>query len=161
MFIAVIIVHVIVSFALVLIVLLQAGKGTGIANVFGGAGQQVFGARTGDVLARGTTACASLFMITSLVLAMLSADRSSSVMRKQVRPIAPNPMQQAAQEQALQNVKQAVAGIADKVKKAAAQALVTPVVDTTESAPEPPIPVAGEAIFAEETAEEPVAQPSP
>lgn len=153
MFIAVIVLHIICSFALVSVVLLQAGKGTGIANVFGGAGQTVFGARTGDVLARGTTICASLFMITSLVLAMMSADRSSSVMRTQPRVVVPNPAAQAAAEQAAQRVKQAVAGFAEKVKKAT-QAIVTPEVGpATTGSPEEP--VESQATPAEEAPEPP------
>ena len=123
MFIAVIIFHVIASLVLIFVVLLQTGKGAGIANVFGGAGQTVFGARTGDVLARATEICAGMFMITSLGLAMMSSDRSSSVMRRrhitQEQPMPLSPAQEAAQKQAMDKMKQALAGIAQTMKQAA------------------------------------------
>ena len=128
MYAAVVIVHVICSLALILIVLLQAGKGTGIANVFGGAGQTVFGARTGDVLARGTEVCAGLFMTTSLVLATMSSDRSSSVMRRRPTPIERTavpvalPMQAGVPQATMEKIKQAMAGITQTVKQAASTA---------------------------------------
>ncbi len=125
MFVAVIILHVIASIALILIVLLQAGKGAGISNVFGGAGQTVFGARTGDMLARGTEFCAALFMLTSLGLAMMSSDRSSSVMRR--RPMQMPGSQGAvpfspSQQAAMNKMKEAFAGITNTVKQAATTA---------------------------------------
>ena len=136
MFVALIIVHVICSIALILIVLLQAGKGAGISNVFGGAGQTVFGARTGDVLARGTEICAGLFMVTSLGLAMMSSDRSSSVMRR--RPIhesqAAVPIS-LAQQAAVAKMKEALAGIAKTVKQAAKTATTAPQQPGTQQQP--------------------------
>jgi preprotein translocase subunit SecG len=63
-----------VAVALVLIVLLQAGKGAGIGAAFGGASQTVFGPRgPGNFLSKLTTAAASIFMATSLVLAIFSS----------------------------------------------------------------------------------------
>ena len=123
MFVALIIVHIICSIALILIVLLQAGKGAGISNVFGGAGQTVFGARTGDVLARATEICAGLFMVTSLGLAMVSSDRSSSVMRRHSMPMSqPGTPFSPEQQAAMEKMKQAFAGIANTVKQAATTA---------------------------------------
>lgn len=63
--------HVIVCIALIIIVLLQAGKGAEVGATFGaGASQTVFGA-TGsrDFLSKLTTAAAIIFMLTSLTLA--------------------------------------------------------------------------------------------
>jgi len=60
--------------ALILIVLLQAGKGAGIGAAFGGASQTVFGPRgPGNFLSKLTTAAAGIFMVTSLVLAIFSS----------------------------------------------------------------------------------------
>ncbi len=39
----IVVIHVIVSFALIMIVLLQHGKGAGIGAAFGGSSQTVFG----------------------------------------------------------------------------------------------------------------------
>ncbi|OGV58576.1 MAG: preprotein translocase subunit SecG [Lentisphaerae bacterium GWF2_52_8] len=62
------ILHIIVCIALILIVLLQAGKGGDIASAFGGGSSQtVFGSRTGTMLTRLTTAAAIIFMLTSLL----------------------------------------------------------------------------------------------
>jgi preprotein translocase subunit SecG len=74
LYVPLVVVHVVVAVALILIVLLQAGKGAGIGAAFGGASQTVFGPRgPGNFLSKLTTAAAGLFMITSLVLAIFSA----------------------------------------------------------------------------------------
>lgn len=67
-------VHVLVSLFLILVVLLQSGKGGDIASAFGGAGSQtVFGPRgTSNVLSKATTWSAAIFMVTSLALVLLS-----------------------------------------------------------------------------------------
>jgi protein translocase SecG subunit len=62
--------HILVSFALILIVLLQAGKGAEIGAAFGGASQTLFGsAGAMGFLSKLTTVVAVIFMITSLLLA--------------------------------------------------------------------------------------------
>ena len=74
LYVPLVVIHVLVAIALVLIVLLQAGKGAGIGSAFGGASQTVFGPRgPGSFLGKLTTAAASIFMITSLVLAVFSS----------------------------------------------------------------------------------------
>ena len=67
--------HVLVCVFLILVVLLQQGKGADWAGTFGGGGSQtVFGARgAGTVLSKATTAAAIIFMITSLALTILIA----------------------------------------------------------------------------------------
>jgi preprotein translocase subunit SecG len=70
--------HVIVSGILILMVLLQKGKGADIGAAFGGASQTVFGPRgTASFLAKLTTGAAILFMVTSLGLALTTAKKSS------------------------------------------------------------------------------------
>src|SRR5678815_2300853 len=65
--------HVLICIFLILVVLLQQGKGADWAGTFGGGGSQtVFGARgAGTILSKATTAAAVIFMITSLALAIL------------------------------------------------------------------------------------------
>ncbi|MBI3327822.1 MAG: preprotein translocase subunit SecG [Nitrospinae bacterium] len=76
MYVPLVIVHVIVAVALILIVLLQAGKGAALGAAFGGASQTVFGPRgPGSFLGKLTTAAAGIFMVTSLVLAIFSSQR--------------------------------------------------------------------------------------
>ena len=165
MFAAVIVLHVIASLALILIVLLQAGKGVGIANVFGGAGQSVFGARTGDVLSRGTEICAGLFMLTSLVLASMSAARSGSVMNKRSVTQAESAPITAQQQAAMAKMKEALAGMAQTVKQAATaqQPAATPAQEAQSvTAEEPAAATSAETETpAQPAAEETTATPEP
>lgn len=82
-----IIFHVLVSIALVLIVLLQTGKGSDLASAFGGGGQNaVFGgAGPASFLNKMTTAVAVLFMATSFTLAYVSSS-ADTIMEDQ--PVA-------------------------------------------------------------------------
>src|SRR3989454_9840296 len=84
MVIALTIIHVLMCFAIIAIVLLQAGKGADIGSAFGGAGSQaVFGSMgTPTVLGKITTVIAIVFTITSFSLALLGGERSSSVIRE-------------------------------------------------------------------------------
>ena len=78
------IIHILVCFALVLIVLFQAGKGAEMGAAFGGASQTLFGSSGAmGFLTKLTTVAAVVFMITSLLLAFSSARRASSVVREQ------------------------------------------------------------------------------
>ncbi len=67
------IVHVLVSFFLILVVLAQQGKGQDLASAFGGTGSQTaFGARgTATLLSKITAGAAMLFVVTSLSLSYL------------------------------------------------------------------------------------------
>src|SRR5579862_5370973 len=69
------IVHVSVCVFLMLVVLLQQGKGGGMGSALGGgATQQVFGGRgAGNLLTRATAICAGIFMLTSVSLAYVSS----------------------------------------------------------------------------------------
>ena len=72
--------HIIICFFLIVVVLLQSGKAADLAGAFGGMGSQtVFGPRgTATVLSKATTIAASLFMVTSLILVILSNNRAPS-----------------------------------------------------------------------------------
>jgi preprotein translocase subunit SecG len=69
------IVHIFVCLFLMLVVLLQQGKGGGMGAAFGGgATQQVFGGRgAGNILTRATAICAATFMLTSVTLAYVAS----------------------------------------------------------------------------------------
>jgi len=75
------ILHVSVCIVLILVVLLQAGKGANMGAAFGGSSQTVFGSSgAGSFLGKLTTAIAVVFMLTSLTLSYFSVSRGSSVM---------------------------------------------------------------------------------
>lgn len=82
MTIALTILHVFVSLFLIAVVLLQSGKGAEMGASFGSSGSQsVFGAGGGtSFLSKLTTSAAVIFMLTSLTLAYISGQPSSSSM---------------------------------------------------------------------------------
>ncbi|MBM3254435.1 MAG: preprotein translocase subunit SecG [Candidatus Omnitrophica bacterium] len=85
MFIFLIIVHIIASIFLIAVILLQAGRGEGLAESFGGGSvQTIFGTKASTFLARATTTCAIIFILTSLVLDIVASRYSKSVVEKEV-----------------------------------------------------------------------------
>jgi preprotein translocase subunit SecG len=74
--------YVLACFLLILVVLLQQGKGGDIANAFGGgASQAAFGARSGaTVLSRATTVLAVLFVAGAVVLGIMGQRGPGSVL---------------------------------------------------------------------------------
>ena len=91
MYTLVLILHVIVSLALILIVLLQTGKGAEMGAGFGGGSNQtIFGSRgAATFLSKVTTGAAVIFMLTSLSLAYLTSQRTGSVIREAAPAAAP------------------------------------------------------------------------
>ena len=77
------IIHVIVCIILILVVLLQSGKGADLASAFGGGSSQTtFGPRgAATVLSRITTGAAIVFMLTSLILYFYGSRPAPSVVR--------------------------------------------------------------------------------
>jgi preprotein translocase subunit SecG len=79
MFTALIILHVLVAFIMVGVILLQSGKGAEIGAAFGGSSQTIFGARGANTfLGKLTAVTATIFMLTSLSLAIMSKQRNYS-----------------------------------------------------------------------------------
>jgi preprotein translocase subunit SecG len=87
-----VVIHVVVSLAIIGLVLLQDGKGADIGSAFGGSGSQaVFGSMgTPTVLGKATAVVAVVFMITSFALSMMAHNRTVSVMPAS-GPAAPAP----------------------------------------------------------------------
>ncbi len=88
MYIALSIIHLLVTLGLILIVLLQGGKGADIGAAFGGGSSQtVFGGRgAATFLSKLTSALAILFMLTSLTLTILASQRVASTVVGEDRP---------------------------------------------------------------------------
>jgi preprotein translocase subunit SecG len=88
--------HVTVCVVLIVVVLLQRGKGAEIGAVFGGgAGSTVFGSRgAGNFLTKLTTGAAIIFMLTSLSLAYFSQESGESTLfeEEQAEPAAEEPV---------------------------------------------------------------------
>lgn len=90
MSIIVIVIHVIVSIALIMIVLLQTGKGADMGAAFGGGSSQTLFGSTGasTFLSKATTVAAVVFMLTSLSLAYVAGSKSGkSVVMESAAPI--------------------------------------------------------------------------
>ena len=73
------VIHISVCFFLIVIVLLQSGKGAAMGATFGGSSQTMFGSEGPlPLLNKVTTSAAVIFMVTSISLAYISAHRSTS-----------------------------------------------------------------------------------
>jgi len=83
-------IHVLACFFLIVVVLLQTGKGADMGAVFGGGSQTLFGSSgAGNFLTKLTTGTAIAFMATSLILTYgASRAPTSSLMDKRPAPVS-------------------------------------------------------------------------
>src|SRR5712671_1693909 len=104
------ILHVVVCLFLILVVLLQAGKGGGMGIAFGGGGSQtVFGSSgAGNFLTRLTAGCATTFFVLSLVLAAMSSRQDNARLQTLgQRKAAEKAQQQAATDKVTKDLEKA------------------------------------------------------
>ncbi len=106
--------HVMVCLILIVVVLLQRGKGAEIGAVFGGgASTTIFGSRgAGNFLTRLTTGAAIVFMATSLLLAYFARERAATSVFDEGSPPAaeePAPGAEGSPEGGFQEVQPAPA----------------------------------------------------
>lgn len=69
-------IHILICFLLVVVILMQSGKGGGLASAFGGSGTSdaTFGGRqAAGFLGKSTTVLGTVFLVSSLFLALLSS----------------------------------------------------------------------------------------
>lgn len=126
------VIHVIACFLLITVILLQAGRGQGLASASFGSGnvQSLFGTRAGDFLTKATTVAAILFLVTCISLDILEGQKSRSLL-KASQGASPIDIEQI--KKALANVKaenvpsspaspedQKVSDVVGKAEKAAA-----------------------------------------
>ncbi len=92
-----IVIHVVVCIALIMIVLLQTGKGSDMGAAFGGGSSQTLFGSTGasTFLSKATTVAAIVFMLTSLTLAYISGGKFA----KSLLSDSPVPIEQSSQTQ--------------------------------------------------------------
>lgn len=134
----IIIIHIIVALALILIVLLQTGKGADMGAAFGGGASQTLfgGAGASTFLSRLTTIAAIIFMLTSLGLAYFSSHRATRSVMSQMPAPTTEQTEQAPSEAPVQT-EQAPSGVP---------------VQTEQMPSEPPVqPMAKEADVAKKT----------
>ena len=87
--------HVFATLFLIVVILLQTGKGSAMGSgLGGGSSQTMFGASgAGNFLTKLTTGVAILFMVTSLTLAIMSSSKGSkSVMQGTEEPAEESPL---------------------------------------------------------------------
>ncbi len=93
--------HALIAILLIVIILMQSGRGGGLTEGFASA-ESLFGAKTNEFMIKATTIFATVFLITCLGLAVLSSQKGKSLMSDQVLPIEQVPVAQvvetAAQE---------------------------------------------------------------
>ena len=95
----VITIHLIACVLLIVLVLIQRGRGSGLVESFAGV-ESMFGTKTSAFLTRATTVCAVLFFITCLVLAILSVRQSKSLLAK-VKPAASQKAQEVPKQESV------------------------------------------------------------
>jgi len=141
------VVFVIVCLLMTLLILMQRPKQEGLGAAFGGGvTDQVFGARTTNVLQRGTVYLGSLFFLLSLTLAVLIGHQNKKTsMLEDKKPAA--------------KVEEAKPAPADAVSQPVSLAEELPAAETAPAAEEKPAPVVEPAAPAETPA--PVENPVP
>ena len=84
----VIFLHVVVCIFLMIVILMQSGKGGGLTEGFSSA-ESIFGARTNVFMVKTTTVLAGFFLVTCLGLAILSSQKERSLMANRlIEPIS-------------------------------------------------------------------------
>jgi preprotein translocase subunit SecG len=95
--------HIIVCFVLIIVILLQAGRGQGLTGgTFGGNVQSLFGTKASSFLTKATSVCAILFLFTCIGLNILEIQKSRSLFRA---PGSQSPLDVEQIKKALEKIK--------------------------------------------------------
>jgi len=88
----VIAIHIVASLVLIAVILLQAGRGGGLSEAFGGGSTQtILGTKTSVFLKRATAVCAVVYILACLLLAVMTSHQGRSLVAKQGIPLAGAP----------------------------------------------------------------------
>ncbi|MFH1577992.1 MAG: preprotein translocase subunit SecG [Candidatus Omnitrophota bacterium] len=90
------IVHIIAAVLLVVVVLVQRGRGGGLIESFSGV-ESMFGTKTNQFLTRMTAIIATLFLCTSIVLALLAARQTRSLIKEDEGSLLEEPASEDSQ----------------------------------------------------------------
>lgn len=104
MYTLVIVFHIIVCLLLIMVILIQSGRGGGFLESFSGL-DTIFGTKTNTFLVRSTTVLATIFLLTCLGLAFLSSQRSKSLIGKDSFSKETLPLDKTEQNIPLEDVK--------------------------------------------------------
>lgn len=75
-------IHILVCFVLIIVILLQAGRGQGLTgSSFGGNVQSLFGTKASSFLTKATSVCAILFLFTCIGLNIIEIQKSRSLFK--------------------------------------------------------------------------------
>ena len=81
MYTLVLVIHVVAVFLLIVVILIQRGRGGGLIEAFSSA-ESLFGTKTSSFLVKSTAILAAVFFITSITLTYLSKRRSASIVER-------------------------------------------------------------------------------
>lgn len=135
------IIHVLACITLILIVLLQAGKGANMGAAFGGSSQTVFGSSgAGTFLGKMTAAVAIIFMLTSISLTYTASRKTSGLMDNVSTPVTKQTVP-ATPKSAVPSSAQPVLPDAAPVKAPQASAKIPAPSPAKSPVPASPVPV--------------------
>ena len=135
-----VVLHLIICVALIMIVLLQTGKGSEIGAVFGSSSQTLFGSTGGSTFfGKLTAGVAIVFLITSLILAGRSSRVTDESVMSGVKPAATAP---AATE--IETPSGAPAVEIERQTGADDETKTAPSAESPAAKEKPPAPAAGE-----------------
>lgn len=144
-----IVIHVMVCFVLIIVILVQGGRGQGLTGPSFSSGnvQSLFGTQAADFLTKATTVSAILFLLTCLALNILETRKGKSLLEgaRQTAPVDVEAVKRALakvtaeQSNAVTDGAAAAKPIADATKSAAPMTETAPAPTTAPSpAPETP-----------------------
>ncbi|MDD2752137.1 MAG: preprotein translocase subunit SecG [Candidatus Omnitrophica bacterium] len=129
----IIFVHATICVLLIIIILIQAGRGGGLVEGFSSV-ESMFGPKTNAFLTRATAILSIMFFCTCLLLAFLSARQSRSLMRN-IKPVNMPAQTTAAQETTTAQTVKTQAEPQATAKTEAPKQQTIPVQENTASSP--------------------------
>ncbi len=137
-------IHIIVCLVLIIVILLQAGRGQGLTGAsFGGNVQSLLGTKASSFLTKATSVCAILFLFTCIGLNVLEVRRNKSLFQapQSQAPLDVNQIKKALEKLKKTDVsKTATAKAPAATEKAGAVAAAVKSAATTAAATKPEAP---------------------